>query len=87
AAGFGWSVSTILLRLGQHHNAVDLMLQNFLWSGLAMIVAVIAASGHQAPSLQLALVQMWWLVPVVLIIVIPGVFASMWGAPKLSPGI
>ena len=34
AAGFGWSASTVLLRLGQHHRAVDLMLQNFLWSGL-----------------------------------------------------
>src|SRR5438034_655335 len=41
AAGFGWSVSTVLLRLGQRHRAVDLMVQNFLWSALAMILVVI----------------------------------------------
>jgi drug/metabolite transporter (DMT)-like permease len=87
AAGFGWSVSTVLLRLGQHHRAVDLMLQNFLWSGLAMIVVILVVGGHAAPTLQLALDQLWWLVPVVLTVVVSGVYTSMWGAPKLSPGV
>lgn len=87
AAGFGWSVSTVLLRLGRHHRAIDLMVQNFLWSALAMILVVIAVGGHETPPLQLALAQMWWLAPVVLTVVISGVYTSMWGAPKLSPGI
>jgi len=28
-----------------------------------------------------------WLVPVIVVVVMSGVYASMWGAPKLNPGI
>jgi drug/metabolite transporter (DMT)-like permease len=30
---------------------------------------------------------LWWLVPSVVILVMTGTYATMWGAPKLNPGI
>ena len=50
-----------------------------------MIVVISIMGGHSAPPPQLALNQLWWLVPVVLTVVVSGVYTSMWGAPKLSP--
>ena len=31
--------------------------------------------------------QLWWLVPTMIVVVMTGVYAALWGAPKLSPGL
>jgi drug/metabolite transporter (DMT)-like permease len=40
-----------------------------------------------SPQISVFLVQLPWLVPTVIVVVISGVYASMWGTPKLNPGL
>ena len=40
-----------------------------------------------SPPLAVYLAQLPWLVPTVLAVVMTGVYASMWGTPKLNPGL
>lgn len=87
AAGFGWSVSSVLLRLDQRHQAVDMFIQNFLWSALLMIIAATVIGWSGAPAFALVAAQLWWLLPTVILVVMTGVYAAMWGSPKLSPGL
>jgi drug/metabolite transporter (DMT)-like permease len=85
--GFLWAVSCVFLRLKQGLNAALLCQQNLIWSGIISVPVLWLMSASQAPALGLVLAQLWWLVPALIAMVITGVYASMWGAPKLSPTI
>ncbi len=89
AAGFLWSVASILLRADRGSQAIDLLIEDFLWSALVAFVLLIGLGPGLAssPPLAVYLAQLPWLVPSVLIVVMSGVYASMWGTPKLNPGL
>jgi drug/metabolite transporter (DMT)-like permease len=87
--GFLWSVASILLRADKTSAAIDLVVQNFLWSAVvaALLLVVFGPGLSSSPPANVYLTQLPWLVPTVTIVVITGVYASMWGTPKLNPGL
>jgi drug/metabolite transporter (DMT)-like permease len=87
ASGLGWAVTSVLLRFDRGTAAIELTVQNFLWSAIAMMVIAFAFAATPAPSLGLVTTQLWWLVPTMIVVVMTGVYAALWGAPKLSPGL
>lgn len=89
ASGFLWSVASILLRAGRDSDALDLLTQNFIWSAIIATALLLAFGPGLAGSPPLAtyLAQLPWLVPAIVIVVVTGVYASMWGTPKLNPGL
>ncbi len=89
AAGFGWAVAAVRIRGDEGNHAIEFTVIHTLWGvPLAVLVALLpfTASGT-APPASATLGVLPWLVPVLLLIVIPGSFAAMWGASLLSPGI
>jgi drug/metabolite transporter (DMT)-like permease len=89
ASGFLWSVAAILLRADKRSAAIDLVLQNFLWSAVVatLLVIVFGPDLATSPPVAVYMAQLPWLVPIVVVVVISGVYASMWGTPKLNPGL
>lgn len=89
ASGFLWSVASILLRADRNSDALDLVAQNFIWSAIVAAALLLAFGPGLAGSPPLAtfLAQLPWLVPTILLVVVSGVYASMWGTPKLNPGL
>lgn len=89
ASGFLWSVASILLRADRQSAAIDLLVQNFIWSAIVAAALLIAFGPGMTGSAPLATYvdQLPWLVPIILIVVMTGVYASMWGTPKLNPGL
>jgi drug/metabolite transporter (DMT)-like permease len=89
ASGLLWSVTSVLLRADKGTAAIDLFIQNFIWSGVVALLFVVIAqpSFADSPALSSYLEQLPWLVPVIVIVVMSGVYTTMWGAPKLDPGI
>ncbi|MGE0240456.1 MAG: DMT family transporter [Parvibaculaceae bacterium] len=88
-AGFLWSVASILLRADKGSAAIDLVIQNFLWSAVlaTALLLLFGPALATSPALDVYLAQLPWLVPALLIVVMTGVYASMWGTPKLNPGL
>jgi drug/metabolite transporter (DMT)-like permease len=86
-AGMGWSGAMLLLRLNDNQSAVDLSVQNLVWTGIVALLAIPIAVGLPAPPLPLLTAQLPWLIPVAALVAIPSVFLAMWGAPKLSPAV
>jgi drug/metabolite transporter (DMT)-like permease len=89
-AGIGWAITANLYRAdGGRIAPIDLLNQNFLWSAImaVLVVIVMHPEGAGAPSLATYAAQLWWLVPTIVVVVMSGVYATMWGAPKLNPGI
>jgi drug/metabolite transporter (DMT)-like permease len=87
AAGIGWSVSTLAMRLNQDLAATDLFAQSFLWSAIVLAPLFWFFGEPPVPSASLVFSQLWWFVPVTIGVVMTAVFASVWGAPKISPGL
>jgi drug/metabolite transporter (DMT)-like permease len=88
-SGFLWSFASILLRADKGSQAIDLVVQNFFWSA-AVATVLLWAFGpglESSASLSVYLAQLPWLVPTLILVVMSGVYASMWGTPKLDPGL
>jgi drug/metabolite transporter (DMT)-like permease len=88
-SGLLWSVAAILLRADKGSAAIDLVVQNFLWSAVVatLLLLLFGPDLATSPPIAVYLVQLPWLMPTLIIVVISGVYASMWGTPKLNPGL
>ena len=86
-AGVAWASSVVLLR--HHHNQkpVDLFLQNYLVTGLLLLPLLAFTGTGDAPSLSLVANQLWWVLPFIFLLAMPGVYMSMWAVPLLAPAI
>jgi drug/metabolite transporter (DMT)-like permease len=89
ASGLLWSVASILLRADKGSAALDLLIHNFIWSAViaAFLLLVFGPGRGASPPLFVYLAQLPWLIPTVLIVVMSGVYTSMWGTPRLNPGL
>jgi drug/metabolite transporter (DMT)-like permease len=89
ASGVLWAIASILMRADKGTATVQLFTQNFIWSGIVALAFVLLIHGglDASPPLSLYLAQLPWLLPIVILIVMSGVYASMWGTPKLNPGL
>ena len=59
----------------------------FLWAATFSIAAALVAAPGSEPDADLVLTTLLWLVPVIVIMFIPGTFASLWGPNYLSSGL
>jgi drug/metabolite transporter (DMT)-like permease len=88
-SGLGWAVGAVALRMGKNLDPIDLCCTNFTWSaGFAVIFVLFAgAAAGPMPSVSTMVGTLYWLLPVMLLIVFSGMYATMWGAPKLNPAV
>ena len=88
-AGIAWAVAAVRMRSDSQNHAIEFTTVQFGWGTLlALGVAFLPLSGAgPVPGLERVASVLPWLLPVVLLVVIPGTFAAMWGTPLLNPGI
>jgi drug/metabolite transporter (DMT)-like permease len=89
ASGFAWAVAAVRMRGDDRSHAVEFTSLHFLWGApVAILIALLPLTGaHEAPDAAAAVDVLPWLVPTLVVIVVPGSFAAMWGASHLNPGI
>jgi drug/metabolite transporter (DMT)-like permease len=89
ASGIVWAVAAVRMRSDNLNHAIEFTTVQFGWGTLLAIgVAFLPMAGAgPAPGLERIAGVLPWLLPVVLLVVIPGTFAALWGTPLLSPGI
>ncbi len=89
AAGIVWAVAAVRMRGDSENHAVEFTTVQFGWATLlALGIAFLPISGAgPVPEMERVAGVLPWLLPVVLLVVIPGTFAALWGAALLSPGI
>lgn len=86
-AGFAWAAAVILLRFQPAGDPIGLTVHALLWTGFGLIpIAAIAGLGT-FPGWPVITAELWWLVPFIVLVLMSGVFASMWAVPKLSPNL
>ncbi len=98
AAGMVWAVAAVRMRSDNRNHAIEFTTVQFGWGtllalGVVLFLPVAGVGSALGPGLGPALdlervvSVLPWLLPVVLLGVIPGTFAAMWGTPLLNPGI
>lgn len=88
-SGVSWAAAAVLLRRDKHHDPLDLVIVDFFWAAIfsgIFLYAFLDAAGPP-PHLADVLHALPWLVPALLVVVVTGVYACMWGAPKLNPAV
>jgi len=87
--GMAWAVGALLLRIdGRQHAAFDCLLV-YYFCGTVIAVAIALLPISNAPVLPTAAAMVGvlpWLIPVLVVVIVPATFAAMWGAPLLNPG-
>jgi drug/metabolite transporter (DMT)-like permease len=88
-SGMGWALAAVSLRLGKSPDTLELCSFNFIWSAIFSLffVALFSAGSEPMPAISRMLGVLPWLVPTVVLVVMTGMYAAMWGAPKLNPGV
>lgn len=87
ASGVIWAIGAVLLRASPNYHAIDLSWSFLFWSAVCGLAIAFMPFAPAAPDLTAAFGTLPWLIPTTLVIVFPAVYAVMWGAPKLNPGV
>lgn len=89
ASGIIWAVAAVRMRSDNRNHAIEFTTVQFGWGTLlALGIAFLPLAGAAPmPEPERIAGVLPWLLPVLLLVVIPGTFAAMWGTPLLSPGI
>jgi len=89
ASGIIWAVAAVRMRSDNYNSAIEFTTVSFGWGALlALGIAFLPLAGAgPVPDLERVAEVLPWLLPVVLLVVIPGTYAALWGTPLLSPGI
>lgn len=89
ASGIVWALAAVYMKKGGVQNNMDVTLCYFFWGSIfALALTQLPMKETQAP-LKLAVLYdvLTWLIPIVLLLIIPPAMAVLWGATILSPGI
>ncbi len=89
AGGFCWAIAAVRMRGDTKSSAIEFTSLHFLSGApVAVLIALLPLAGaHELPDAATAAAVLPWLVPTLVIVVVTGSFAAMWGASRLNPGI
>jgi drug/metabolite transporter (DMT)-like permease len=89
SSGIIWAIAMVLMRNDESNGAIELTTSYFIWGTIAAIIVAYLAFSRDFSTLEIGSLinSLPWLLPVLLIVVLPGIYAVMWGTPHLNPGI
>lgn len=87
AAGFVWAIAMVRIRQGENLSAVELTVGFFQWGLIYAFVAALLLAPADMPSLEQTLPALPFLLIFMVLLVLPGTYASLWGPKFLSPGV
>lgn len=87
ASGIVWAFAAVLMRRHPQLDPRALSLSFLWWTTLCTFSLAVLPFAPSVPDMAIVLPTAWWLVPTALVIVLPAFYATIWGAPKLNPGI
>jgi len=89
ASGLLWAVTAVRLRSDRANHPLDITAWYLFYALiLSLVVAFIDLEGASPlPDPAAAVSSLVWLVPVLMLVMVPGAVAAMWGPKFLDPGI
>ena len=86
-AGFVWAVAMVRIRQGESLSAIELTVGFFQWGLIYAVTAALLLAPGEMPTLDQTLPAIPFLLIFMVLLVLPGTVASLWGPKFLSPGL
>ena len=87
ASGLMWAVASLRIRLNQNASAIDMTLGFFFWATIFAIIIALTIAPNFVPTLSQVLPALPILLVFVILLILPGTLASLWGPKFLNPGL
>ncbi|MDG1218446.1 MAG: DMT family transporter, partial [Amylibacter sp.] len=81
ASGLLWAIASLRIRLNQNASAIDMTIGFFMWGTIFAILIALAAAPSLIPSIPQVMPAFPILLIFVVLLILPGTLASLWG-PK-----
>ncbi len=86
-SGILWAIAMVRIRLIEDHSATDMTIGFFQWSLILSLAAALLLAPLDMPNIAQTLPAMPLLLVFMVLLVLPGTYASLWGPKFLSPGV
>lgn len=86
-AGFFWAVTTVRMRKYEEQSSIDLTIGFFVWSVILSSAIAVMLVPLQFPSMDQVISVLPVLGVFMLLIIVPGTHASLWGPKFVNPGV
>jgi drug/metabolite transporter (DMT)-like permease len=87
ASGLMWAVASLRIRLNQNASAIDMTLGFFFWATIFAIIIALIIAPNFVPTISQVLPALPILLVFVILLILPGTLASLWGPKFLNPGL
>ena len=87
ASGLMWAVASLRIRLNQNASAIDMTLGFFFWATIFAIIIALTIAPNFVPTISQVLPALPILLVFVILLILPGTLASLWGPKFLNPGL
>ena len=87
ASGLMWAVASLRIRLNQNASAIDMTLGFFFWATIFSIIIALTIAQNFVPNISQVSPTLPILLVFVILLILPGTLASLWGPKFLNPGL
>jgi drug/metabolite transporter (DMT)-like permease len=87
ASGLLWAVASTRIRLNQNASAIDMTIGFFFWATVFSILIAMALAPNFIPIASQVLPALPILLIFVILFILPGTLATLWGPKFLNPGL
>ncbi|MDB9992335.1 DMT family transporter [Amylibacter sp.] len=86
-SGFMWAIAMVLIQKNKNHSTIELTVGFFQWSLILSLFAAVLLSPESLPSFHKIVPVIPLMLTFMVLLILPGTYASLWGPKYLSPGV
>ena len=86
-SGFMWAIAMVLINKNKNHSTIELTVGFFQWSLILSLFAAVLLSPNNLPSFDKIVPVIPLMLTFMVLLILPGTYASLWGPKYLNPGV
>ncbi|MDG0986054.1 MAG: DMT family transporter [Paracoccaceae bacterium] len=86
-SGFIWAIAMVLIQKNKNHSTIELTVGFFQWSLILSLFAAVLLSPDSLPSFDKIVPVIPLMLTFMVLLILPGTYASLWGPKYLNPGV
>ena len=86
-SGFMWAIAMVLINKNKNHSTIELTVGFFQWSLILSLFAAVLLSPESLPSFHKIVPVIPLMLTFMVLLILPGTYASLWGPKYLNPGV